>query len=41
MKSNIVTTPKGEIFCDDDVDRSGIEECKRYTEDLMKDLKLY
>lgn len=30
---------KDEILCDDDVDRSGIELCKRYVEDLMEDLK--
>ena len=30
---------KGEIFSDDCVDRSGIEECKRRVEDLMEEIK--
>jgi hypothetical protein len=29
----------GEILCDDDVDRSGIEECKRRVEDLIEEIK--
>ena len=36
----IKTKTKEEILCDDDVDRSGIEECKRRTEDLFKELGL-
>jgi hypothetical protein len=30
-----------EIYCDDDIDRSGIEECKRRTEDLFKECGIY
>ena len=30
-----------EIYGDDDIDRSGIEECKRRTEDLFKECGLY
>jgi hypothetical protein len=32
---------KEEIYCDDDRDRSGIEECKTWTEDLFKESVWY
>ncbi len=37
IEVNKSTKVKEEIYCDDDVDRSGIEECKRRTEDLFKE----
>ncbi len=41
LKNNIYNLPaEQEIYCDDDVDRSGIEECKRRTEDLFKECGL-
>ena len=38
LENKYKTQIQQEIFCDDDVDRSGIEECKRRTEDLFKEL---